>query len=80
MIQHPRYLNATNPIRPYVDVFNTKSVYTSGSNKTALYALTDEQIELLIKAESDDYSKPDIHADLAGDDYADAMMAELGIN
>ena len=80
MIQSPKLLNPINSTRPYKDEFNVESVYSSGSDKIIYGELTDEEIDVLINSESDDYSKPDILADLSGDDYADAMMAELGLN
>ena len=66
--------------KPYSDCYNVESIYTTGFTKTIHGELTDEEIDSLIKSESDDYSKPEIHSDLSGDDYADAMLAELGLN
>tara|TARA_R110002012_G_scaffold87989_1_gene217140 strand:+ start:502 stop:837 length:336 start_codon:yes stop_codon:yes gene_type:complete len=65
--------------KPYSDCNNVKSVYTTGFTKIHSSELTDDEIDSLINSESDDYKKPDIHTDLFGDDYADAMMKELGI-
>lgn len=80
MIKHPRYLNASNPTRPYEYDFNTKGLYASGyaSNTINPDELTDAEIDALIKG--DDSAMPfdnDIHSELVGDAYADAILADM---
>ena len=65
--------------KPYADCYNVESIYTTGFTKTIHGELTDAEIDSLINSESDDYSKPNIHSELIGDDYADAMLKELGL-
>ena len=85
MIKSPRYLNASNPTRPYHDRFNVESVYDNNVTTDCASGdeLTDEQIDALINSESETVgimgSMFDVKSDLYGDDYADAMMAELGM-
>ena len=79
MIKHPQILNASNPTRPYTYDFNVEGLYQSGCKQSNANhgELTDAEIDALIMSESDDYSKPDVHDDLYGDDYADAILADL---
>ena len=84
MIKSPKLLNAKRSTRPYTDVYNVESVYDNVTTNCADDCeLTDEQIDDLINAQdarhSDDCFNNEIKADLYGDDYADAMMAELGL-
>ena len=84
MIKSPKLLNAKNSTRPYTDVYNVESVYDNATINCAVNdELTDEQIDALINSESETVgimgSLFDVKSELYGDDYADAMMAELGL-
>ena len=84
MIKSPKLLNAKNSTRPYTDVYNVESVYHNDvTTSDACDVLTDEQIDDLINAQdvrhSDDCFNNEIKSDLYGDDYADAMMRDLGL-
>ena len=84
MIKSPKLLNAKNSIRPYTDVYNVESVYHNDATISAnCDELTDEQIDSLINDQdarhSADCFNNEIHSDLMGDDYADAVLAELGL-
>ena len=71
------YFLSMTSTKPYADCYNVESIYTTGFTKTIHGELTDEEIDALIESESDDYTKPDIHSDLSGDDYADCVMSDL---
>lgn len=82
MIKSKRYLNATNPTRPYKHHFNTDGLYDmSVTHTTDAGALTDEQIDAMIAAEPDVLgivgSDFDVKANLYGDAYADAILADM---
>ena len=85
MIKSPKLLNAEHSIRPYTHHFNTEGLYNNDVTiSDCSDALTDEQIDALIDADSQTFggimsSEFDVHSDLYGDDYADAMMTELGL-
>ena len=84
MIKSPRLLNAKRSIRPYTDVYNVESVYDNvTTNCGDDVELTDEQIDALINDQdvrcANDCFDNEIKSDLYGDDYADAIMSELGI-
>ena len=85
MIKSPRYLNASNPTRPYKHHFNVEGLYDTDVTTDCASGdeLTDEQIDALINSESETVgimgSMFDVKSDLYGDDYADAMMSELGL-
>ena len=78
-------MHAANSIRPYTDVYNTEGLYNYDRQQCdELDALTDKEIEQLIEADSKTFggimgSDFDVKRNLYGDDYADAMMAELGL-
>ena len=87
MIKSPRLIHASNPTRPYADKYNVQSVYDNNVTTSAVAddELTDEQISALIEADRFNcvgggdsiYNNADIHEDLYGDDYADAILSEL---
>ena len=83
MIKHPRYLNASNPTRPYEYDFNAKGLYASGyaSNTINPDELTDDEIDAFIKSDADYLgtrgSDFDVKSDLYGDAYADAILADM---
>ena len=84
MIKSPKLINAKNSTRPYTDVYNVESVYHNDvTTSAACDELTDEQIDSLIHDQdarhSADCFNNEIHSDLMGDDYADAVLAELGM-
>ena len=85
MIKSPKLLNAKNSTRPYTDVYNVESVYDNVTTNCAVNdELTDEQIDALINTDSQTFggimaSEFDVKDDLYGDDYADAIMSELGL-
>ena len=79
MLKQPR---SSGPYaRPYVECYNTESIYTTGYSNRVGGELTDAEIDALCIAEES--AMPfdnDTHADLVGDDYADAIMADLGMS
>jgi hypothetical protein len=87
MIKSPRLIHASNSTRPYTDQYNVASVYDNNvtTNAVAGDDLTDEEINALINADRFNcvargdsiYNNADIHDDLYGDDYADAILADL---
>ena len=81
MIKSPRYLHAATPTRPYKHQFNVASVYDNNvTTCEQLDELTDEQIEALIDSSPDDLTSDlNIFPELSGDDYADAVLADLGL-
>lgn len=84
MIKSPKLLNAKHSIRPYKHHINTEGLYNNdGVNCVVNDELTDDQIEYLINCESDNpgmmRSDYDVKSELYGDEYADAMMKELGL-
>ena len=76
---HTTFSSIMPSTKPYADCYNVESIYTTGFTETIHGELTDAEIDALIESESDDHKKPMIHSDLSGDDYADAMMQELGL-
>ena len=63
-------------LRPYADCYNVESVYHSGYD-TETYPELD--IDALLIDDCID-AQEDIYPDLEADDYADAIMADLGLS
>ncbi len=61
----------------------TKSIATFSTTKRKFDEFNDAEIDAFIKAESQTVGRMgsdfDVKSDLFGDDYADAMMSELGL-
>jgi len=78
MIKSPRLIHASNSTRPYTDRYNVASVYDNVTiSCESLDELTDEQIDALIDSQPDVIDNVNIFPELSGDDYANAVLADL---
>ena len=75
--------------KPYTDGYNVFSVYVTGQHDlsmvdTQTVQLNDDEIDAMIESKifhtvdkGDSMYNTDTHADCYGDDYADAILADL---
>ena len=79
MLKSPRLIHASNSTRPYTDRYNVASVYDNNVTTVCppLDELTDEQIDALIDSQPDVMDDINIFPELSGDDYANAVLADL---